>query len=260
MPRMQADERRSTIARAFAVLDIVAASSTGAMSLTEIASLAGLPTPTTHRYLRDLLEWGGVERTEDGFYRLGLHVWQLGTRARWDRAVRQMSIPALEQVTRTTGFGACVVSSTGRKVVTVERRWGADKSLWINPVGNEIPLPVSTAGLLSIARTDATIEDYLHGLPRRRAASAEQVVHAARTKGYAIGVGLMRKDQGALSVPVPGEFASELALTLIFPTGRTQPEDHIGQLKLSAAALSIAIQRGLNGVPGTSESASRSSG
>src|SRR5687768_3561328 len=68
------------VGRALRLLDAFSAERPE-LTLSEIARRAGVPLATTHRLLNELRTWGAVERGEDGLYRIGLRLWELGTLA-----------------------------------------------------------------------------------------------------------------------------------------------------------------------------------
>jgi len=245
MPRMRESETRSTTTRALALLDAVAAHPGSTLSLSELADAAGLPLATAHRYARELVAWGGLERTPEGRYRLGLRVWQLGTRTRWDRALRQASAPILDRLALATGIAACAMSYTDGEVVTVERRWGKDRSTWISPIGRALPVFVSTAGRLLAAHAgDAERARLSAALPASAADAFDRDLARTRARGYAVELDLVRAGQGAVSVAVPGPHARDVALTYVFPDDEVRvAERHLDDLRLAAAALSVALAR-----------------
>jgi DNA-binding IclR family transcriptional regulator len=67
---------RSVASRVVAIL--MAFSSGGTHSLTELAGLAGLPISTTHRLVGELVSRRVLERTEGGTYRVGLPLRMIG--------------------------------------------------------------------------------------------------------------------------------------------------------------------------------------
>jgi len=243
---MSADDSRSTTARALAVLDVVAQATVSGMTLSQIAEAAHLPVPTAHRYVKELVGWGGLERSDGGTYRLGMHLWQLGTQARWDRTVRQVSAPILDKLAHTTGVAACIASYIDGRVVTIDRRWGRTTSTWISPVGVAIPAESSTAGR-AIVGARGSADEFAPFMP---GASHEEVVaEFERTKalGYSASFGLLHEAQGALSVAVPGKFAQDLAMTLVYPADEQDVVRHVDQLRLAAAALAVALRRDSEG-------------
>lgn len=237
---MRADETRSSALRALSVLDALAARP---LTLTEIAANTRLPLPTVHRYARELIAWGGVERRPDGTYTLGLHVWQLGALTQFDRLVRQSSASVLEQVAAATGHAAVVSTCRGESIVPIEQRRGNNPSIWMTPIGGQIPWSLSSAGVLSLANL---ADEELERRIEEQNGGDHAVQHAiarARTVGYATALGAMLKNQGTLSVLVPGQLADGLALTLVFTDQERAPERFLETLRLAAASLSIALKR-----------------
>jgi len=242
MPRMSADDSRSTTARALAILDVVAQATVSGMTLSQIAEAAKLPVPTAHRYVKELVAWGGLERSEAGAYRLGMHLWQLGTHARWDRTVRQVSAPILDKLAKATGVAACVASFIDGRVVTIDRRWGRTTSTWISPIGVEIPAEASTVGRAIVA-VRGTVEQFAQFMPGATPDEVAAEFERTNQLGYSALVGKLHETQGAISVAVPGRFAQDLALTLVFPADEPDVVQHVEQLRLAAAALAVALRR-----------------
>ncbi|MFA1544484.1 helix-turn-helix domain-containing protein [Actinomadura monticuli] len=58
-----AEPPRSVLARGLSLLDAFGSADTE-LTLTELAARTGLPKPTAHRLLSELVRWGGVERTD----------------------------------------------------------------------------------------------------------------------------------------------------------------------------------------------------
>lgn len=66
--------------------------------LVDIARETGLSEATALRYLSTLVHHQIVERDEEGLYRLGMRLFQLGQRAFGRRDVRQLALPHLERL------------------------------------------------------------------------------------------------------------------------------------------------------------------
>ena len=67
------------------------------LTLSEIAIRADVPLPTTHRLVRELVDWGAVYRTESGSYVIGRRLWKLGL-----LAPDQSALPRHEMARRST--------------------------------------------------------------------------------------------------------------------------------------------------------------
>lgn len=85
-----------------------------AMSLTDISRRSGLPLSTTHRLLAELESWRAVERGDDGDYRVGRRLWQLGTLAPVQAEFREVALPYMQDLfvatredNRSTGRCPC---------------------------------------------------------------------------------------------------------------------------------------------------------
>ena len=51
------------------------------LTLSELARRADMPLSTAHRLLNEFCAWGAVERNDEGLYRIGLRLWELGSLA-----------------------------------------------------------------------------------------------------------------------------------------------------------------------------------
>jgi DNA-binding IclR family transcriptional regulator len=92
-PSTGTSDRRSVIRRAFEILDCFDGSAE--MTVAGIVERTGMPPATVHRILASLVEWGGVERTSYGRYRLGDRIWQLGSEVPQLKRLRDMAQPFL---------------------------------------------------------------------------------------------------------------------------------------------------------------------
>ena len=63
------DGKRSVLGRAFDILDCFFASESE-QTISTLCNQTGLPPATVHRMLASLVEWGAIERTSRGHYRL----------------------------------------------------------------------------------------------------------------------------------------------------------------------------------------------
>ncbi len=106
------DPPRSVLARGLSLLDAFGSADTE-LTLTELAARTGLPKPTAHRLLGELVRWGGVERTANG-YRLSMRLFVLGQRAPRPRGLREAALPTWRICTRRRTRTSTWPSWTGR--------------------------------------------------------------------------------------------------------------------------------------------------
>ena len=90
---------------------------TGALALSELARRAGLPPPTAHRLVAELVAAGFLARLPDGRYVVGRRLWDLGLLAPVQSGLRQVAAPFLHDL-----YGATLAHRAPRRA---RRRPGA---------------------------------------------------------------------------------------------------------------------------------------
>ena len=140
-----------------------------AYSLTEIARLTGLPVSTAHRLSMELVEWGMLERTGEGQFRIGVQLHAIADRA-------CTGVPNLHERARRVMEDLAVVASRavvrlgvlhGPEALYLEKEPG-DRPVPVAFGSDTVPLHATAMGraLLAFAPSgllDAVIE---HGLDR----------------------------------------------------------------------------------------------
>ena len=94
------------------------------LSLTELAARAGLPLPTAHRLVGELVEWGALIRLADGRYAIGRRLWDLGLLAPVQTGLRQAASPFLHDVYAATLATVHLAVRDRQQVLYVERLSG----------------------------------------------------------------------------------------------------------------------------------------
>lgn len=94
------------------------------LTLSDMGRSAGLPLSTTHRLAQDLTEWGALERTEDGRYRVGSKLRQVASMASRGRLLREICLPVMEDLAASTGYAALLAVLEGNDVVFIENVTG----------------------------------------------------------------------------------------------------------------------------------------
>ncbi|CAO5166301.1 HTH iclR-type domain-containing protein [Frankia sp. AiPs1] len=212
---------RTVSSRVFAVLDAFAGPAQR-LRLTDIAEWSGLPMPTALRLVRELVEWGGLERFTDGTYRIGRRLWALGTTAPCVRRMGAATRPSLEQLAARTGADVYLAVLDGADVVVTEHVGGghphggrgghprgghphggyAPGACGAVPrvrVGDRLPLHACAAGKALLAHVDPHIDDLMaHGvaLTRFTPPHARDCSAAGRGPGAGPGPGRGRRARG----------------------------------------------------------------
>jgi urocanate hydratase len=142
------------VGRALALLATVCDSD--APSLTECARRTDLPTSTALRLLRTLEQADFVARDEDGSYRAGPNLLQLGARAFAQESVVEASRPALARMVAATGESTYLSvrgpGDTALYVATVEGTHSVRHTSWTGRTG---PLAGSAVGAVLTGQVPA---------------------------------------------------------------------------------------------------------
>lgn len=159
-------DERGVAARVFAIAD--AFEGADELTLSEVSRRAHLPLSTTHRLLKEWVEWGGLVRGEDGRYRVGIRLWRLGVRQVAARRLREVALPYLDDLLEATGEHVHLAVRDGLGAVYLERLSGPEAIPVISDVGAVLPLHATGVGLVLLAFGPAeTLDSVLAAAPRK---------------------------------------------------------------------------------------------
>ena len=201
-----------------------------AVSLKQLAQGAGLHPSTAHRILTALVQDRIVERVDQGNYRLGIRLLELGNLVKARISVREHALPYRRELHAATGEAVNLSVRRDDEIVYVERTSsGRAMMRVVNIVGARAPLHITAVGKLFLLEDGAQgLREYAERtrLPAytrntlTTVAALEKELDKVRRLGYAmdheeaemgvrcIGAGI-RDDTGALvsglSVSAPAE-------------------------------------------------------
>ena len=135
------------------------------LSLTSLSVRAGLPKATTLRLARKLVEWGALERTEDGEYTVGLRLLEIASLAPRGHGLRATALPYLEDLHHATGQHALLAVRDGHEAVLVERLSARGAGRVLYRVGGRMPLPSTGVGLVLLAHAPLSVQDEVLARP-----------------------------------------------------------------------------------------------
>ena len=155
---------RSTIDRLLTLLDVFDGTD---LTLAEIAERAGLPLTTAHRMLCALERWGGIERAPSGHFRVGVRLWELGTRAAIPSGLREAALPLMQNLCESTTNVQLAIRD-GYDALIIERLKGLRAVPTVTEVGGRLPLHATGVGkvLLAAAPADDLVRLLQRGLAR----------------------------------------------------------------------------------------------
>ena len=187
-PAIQVIERLSTL------LDVLAKQSEP-VSLKALSQETGLHPSTAHRILNDLVLVRMVDRTEPGYYQLGMRLLELGNLVKARLNVRDAAAVPMRELHRLTGETINLSVRQGDEIVYVERAVSERSGMQVvRAIGGRAPLHLTSTGKLFLAVEDARqVRSYsmrtgLAGQTRNSITDVgglEKELAAVRAAGYA---------------------------------------------------------------------------
>ncbi|MCW4466311.1 IclR family transcriptional regulator [Glutamicibacter sp. MNS18] len=146
-----AEPSTRTVERALQLLGSVC--DAGFLTLADAARGTDLSASTALRLLRTLESTGYVRKDEDGAYRPGLRIVQLGAQALSHESIISLATPALERIVDATGESAYVIVRAhhgpgGDQGLYLAMREGTHSVRHASWVGRTVPLEGSAAGVV----------------------------------------------------------------------------------------------------------------
>ena len=144
--------------RAFRILGAFGPASR-TLSLTSLAARTGLPKATTLRLARKLVEWGALERADDGGYMVGLRLLEVASLAPRGHGLRATALPYLQDLHHATGQHVLLAVPDGHEAVLVERLSARGAGRVMYRVGGRMPLHSTGVGLVLLAHAPRQLQD-----------------------------------------------------------------------------------------------------
>ena len=230
------------------------------LGLRDLSRRVGLSPSTGRRILASLAHHGLCEQTPEGTYRLGLVLFELGSRVQADLDVRTRSLPALQRLSDESHLTAFLCILRGERVIAIERIDGRYAFSLALGVGGSLPLhagAVSRALFAHLPEEEAL--DVLGPGPykaftERTLTEREEILadlREIRERGYAISDEDVTPGVAAIGVPVFGHLFEDRPVAAISVAGLVPQvlgegrERLIGLLRDAAAEISRELGHGL---------------
>ena len=180
------------------------------LTLSEIARSVGVPLSTAHRLVAELTAWGGLERDDEGGYRIGLRVWERGALAPRAVGLREAALPFMEDLYEVTHENVQLAVRDGHEVLFVERFAARRAVTVLTQVGGRFALPPTGVGLVLLAHAPTTVQDAVLAGPLERytrqtvvdPAQLRRVLAEVRRAGHAISDRQVTDDAVSVAAPV----------------------------------------------------------
>jgi DNA-binding IclR family transcriptional regulator len=129
-----------------------------ALTLTELATRAGLPVPTAFRLVSELVEWGALERTAGGPYVVGRRLWDVGLLSPVHAGLTQQASPFLHDLYGATLATVHLAERDGTRVLYLDRLSGHASVPVVSRVGSRLPLHATGVGKVLLAHAPAEVQ------------------------------------------------------------------------------------------------------
>ena len=194
-----------------------------ALTLSDIARAVAVPLSTAHRVVGELCAWGALERGEDGRYRVGLRIWELGALAPRGLGLREAALPFMEDLYEVTHENVQLAVRDEDEVVFVERFAARDAVAVLTQVGGRFALPPTGVGLVLLAHAPVDVQDRVLAAPLRRYTpqtitdprQLRRVLADVRRTGVAISDRQVTSDAVSVAAPVEVRGSVVAALSIV---------------------------------------------
>jgi DNA-binding IclR family transcriptional regulator len=220
------------------------------MTLSGLARYSGMPLSTVHRMLGELVAWGGLERDEDGYYRIGLRLWELGALAPRSQGLRERALPFLEDLSQVTHENVQLAVREGTEVVYIERIAGSGAVPVLTRVGGRFALTATGVGLVLLAHAPAEVQDDVLGRPVRRFTeytvtdphALRRMLADIRANGFCVSDRQVTPDALSVAAPVRDRQGHVVAaVSLVVHHGGAGTHSLVPLLLTSSRAISRAL-------------------
>ncbi len=251
MSAPQPSERQKLTAagRVLALLDVFSRGS-GSHTLTEISRQSGLSLTTTHRLVRELVAWGGLEIDETGHYRLGAKMLSLATSSTSGMQLREKALPHLADIHRRTGRTVLLGVRDGAHVMYIEALRPHANYTGQNRIGGRLRLHAGAVGLVLLAYADeGVVQEYVENPLKRYTAHTigdadelRRTLAEVRDNRYAIAPRSLTMAAGSVAAPIVNADGDvEAAVGMVYLVERDDPQRFVELVRSTASRISRSL-------------------
>ncbi len=220
------------------------------LTLSEIARRADVPLSTAHRLIQELCEWEAVERGDDGLYRIGLRLWEIGSLAPRGPGLREAALPFLEDLSQITRENVQLAVREGTELVFIERIAGSGAVPVLTRVGGRFALAATGVGLVLLAHAPVDVQEEVLSGPIKRytpktvtdPVQLRRMLAGVRSNGLSVSDRQITMDTLSVGAPIHDRKAQVVAaVSLVVRYGSTTPHALARLVRTSARAISRAL-------------------
>ncbi|MGW1446967.1 IclR family transcriptional regulator [Micromonospora sp. NPDC002411] len=245
---MRAQPGRSVTSKVLALLDAFSPA-TPALTLSELARRSGLPVPTVHRRAAELVAWGALERGDDGRYRIGLRLWEVGSLAPRGLGLRELALPVMEDLYEVTHENVQLAVRQDLELVFIERISGRHAVPVLTRVGGRFALHATGVGLVLLAHAPVEVQEQVLAAPLERYTDMtitdprrlRRCLAEVRRVGYAVSDRQVTMDALSVAAPIRVPEGVAAAISLVVAHDRADPVALAPLVRAAGRALSRAL-------------------
>ena len=128
------------------------------LTLTELAARAGLPMPTAHRLVGELVAWGALARNAVGEYAVGRRLWDIGLLAPVQTGLREVASPYLHDLYGATLATVHLAVRDESSTLYVDRLAGHASVPVVSSIGSRLPLHATGVGKVLLAHAPLEVQ------------------------------------------------------------------------------------------------------
>jgi DNA-binding IclR family transcriptional regulator len=226
----QQQSQRHLTDRVFGILDAFTPQEPR-LTVSDISRRTLLPVATVHRLVRQLANWGALDRGDDGRYGIGLHLCEIARLEHHGLRLRSAALPRMSRLQEATGSTVLLCVLHRDDVVVIEQvTSGADLGLPARQVARSTP-----AGRLLLEHRAGCTAGVAAGLRRRS---------GILRSGLALGG--TQAGRGPFWVAAPVVDASKTVVAALSTIGLSPGHDRIDvarAVQREAATISTALEQ-----------------
>jgi DNA-binding IclR family transcriptional regulator len=218
------------------------------LTLSELAERAGLPLPTAHRLVAELVEWGALSRDPNGRYVVGRRLWDVGLLAPVQTGLRQLASPYLHDLYGATLATVHLAVRDRTEVLYLDRLAGNTSVPVVSSVGSRLPMHATGVGKVLLAHAPPEVQATVLSDLRRitpytitQPGTLRRQLSRVLREGYATTAEEMSLGACSVAVPIQAERAVVAALGIVVPSLRNDRARHVAALQVAAQGIGRAL-------------------
>jgi DNA-binding IclR family transcriptional regulator len=228
-----------------------------ALTLTELSRRTNLPQPTALRLLRELTEWGALERLPSGRYQVGLRLFHVGMLAPAQRSLREVALPYMQDLFEATKENVLLGVLENKSVLYLEKIMGQNSAPALTRSGGVLPAHATAIGKVLLAYGSEEDREEVCRQPLRQFTSAtlkdgdelRRDLAMVIERGYAVADQALRPGRVAVAAPVLNYTGTPVAGISVMGQAHNMDVARLAPA-VQTVAFSLSRQLGMQPQPG----------